>query len=104
MWAEEERDGDRADWAEAALKLSRPFTLTQLERPFFGYSSSQAATAYAQSYVAVRRIVDRYGDRALRKLLVAFASTGSTADAFRAALPVELASFENELRRERDGD
>lgn len=103
MWAEEERDGERTDWAEGALQLHRPFTLAQLERSFVGLSPTQAAAAYAQSYLAVRRIIARYGDRSLQKLLAAFAATDSTADAFREALPIELSSFEDELRRDHDG-
>jgi len=38
-------------------------------------SDRQAVAAYAQSYLAVRHIVTRYGQLPLRKLLTAFAST-----------------------------
>ena len=103
MWAEEEREGEREEWANAALQLQKPFTLAQLESSFMHLSSTQAATAYAQSYLAARRIVARYGDRSLRNLLIAFATTDSTAAAFREALPVELSSFEDELRGEQGG-
>jgi hypothetical protein len=65
-------------------------------------SDRQAVAAYAQSYLAVRHIVTRYGQLPLRKLLTAYASTASTADAFRAVLSIELSTFEDELRFERD--
>lgn len=103
MWAEEERDGDRRDWALGAIQLHQPFKLAELENSFMRLSSVQAAAAYAQSYLAVRHLVARYGERSLQQLLIAFATNSTTADAFRAALPVELSSFEDDLRREQDG-
>ena len=103
MWAEEERDGDRQEWALGAIQLHQPFKLAELENSFVRLSSTQAAAAYAQSYLAVRHLVARYGERSLQKLLIAFASSDTTADAFREALPIELSSFEDDLRREQDG-
>ncbi|MEO8601245.1 MAG: peptidase MA family metallohydrolase [bacterium] len=103
MWAEEDRAGERAEWANAALQLHQPFKLAELESSFTRLSSLQAAAAYAQSYLAVRHIVARYGEHSLQQLLAAFTSSATTADAFRDALPVDLASFENDMRREQDG-
>ena len=102
MWAEDEEDGEREDWAFGAIRLSQAFGLARLERSFLQLSDRQAVAAYAQSYLAVRHIVTRYGQLPLRKLLTAFASTASTADAFRAVLSIELSTFEDELRFERD--
>jgi hypothetical protein len=103
MWAEEERDGDRQEWAEGAVQLHQPYTLSQLESSFVRLSPTEAAAAYAQSYLAVRHLVARYGDRSLQKLLAAFATANTTADAFREALPIELSSFEEDLRRQQGG-
>lgn len=104
MWAEEERDGEREEWALGAIQVSRrPFTLAELEKSFAHLSPQDALGAYAQSYLAVRHLVARYGDRALHKLITAYAGGASSADAFRDALPIELSSFEDDLRREQGG-
>ena len=104
MWAEEARDGEREEWALGAIQVSRrPFTLAELEKSFAHLSPQDALGAYAQSYLAVRHLVARYGDRALQRLITAYASGASSADAFRDALPIELSSFEDDLRREQSG-
>ena len=99
MWAEEDRDGERQDWATATVTLDRNLSLRRLEKSFMNLSSTRAAAAYAYSYLAVRHIVARYGERPLQNLLEALASTSSTEEAFLEALPVDLASFEQELQR-----
>jgi tetratricopeptide (TPR) repeat protein len=103
MWAEEEVDGEREQWALAAMQLHRPFRLADLEKSFGRLSDLQAAAAYGQSYLAVRHILGRYGELPLQKLLTAFATTASTDEAFRQALGIELSSFEDELHFEQGG-
>jgi tetratricopeptide (TPR) repeat protein len=100
MWCEDEQGNGREEWALGASGLDRRFGLVELEMSFMRLSPLQAAAAYAQSYLAVRHIVSRYGELALQKLLEAFASTQSTQDAFREALSIELSTFEEELRLE----
>jgi Flp pilus assembly protein TadD len=103
MWAEDEKDGEREDWALGAINMGQRLNLTQLENSFVGMSGRQAVSAYAQSYLAVRHIVARYGQLPLQKLVRAFAASASTAQAFREALSVELSTFEDELRFDQDG-
>ena len=99
MWAEDDRNGEREEWALGLVQLHPPMRLAQLEKSFGRMSELQAAAAYAQSYLAVQHLVARYGEVRLQRLLAAFATTTSTDEAFRQALSVELASFEDELRR-----
>lgn len=54
---------------------------------------------YAESYLAVRYIVDRYGQDALRKFLRSFGGGGSPEDAARAAFGETFEEFQNRLRR-----
>lgn len=103
MWAEDDRDGERESWALGALELHPPVKLAQLEKSFMRLSAQQAGAAYAQSYLAARHLVARYGDRSLQNLLGAFATSADTAAAFREALPIELSSFEDDLRRQYEG-
>jgi hypothetical protein len=103
MWAEDERDGEREEWALGAIRFDRSFNLAQLERSFGRLSERQALAAYAQSYLAVRHIVARYGPLPLQRLLTAFASNASAAEAFRDALSIELSTFEEELRSDQGG-
>lgn len=103
MWAEEERSGDREEWALAAIQLNPNVKLSNLERSFGNMSPAQAVAAYAQSYLAVSHIVARYGELPLHRLLTAFASADSTDAAFRQALDIELTSLEAELRTAQGG-
>ncbi|MFN8641782.1 MAG: hypothetical protein U0802_09045 [Candidatus Binatia bacterium] len=50
-----------------------------------------------------RHLIARYGARSLHKLTAAYASDASSTDIFRAALPIELTSFEDDLRCEQGG-
>jgi Flp pilus assembly protein TadD len=103
MWAEDDRDGERESWALGILQMQPAPTLARLETSFMRMRPEQAAAAYAQSYLAARHLVARYGDRSLQNLLAAFATSADTAAAFREALPIELSSFEDDLRRQYDG-
>ena len=85
VWAEEWRDGERLDWAETALSQQRPFRFAQLAGTFTSLSAGDAELAYAQSYLAVRALVERYGTQGLIDLLKAL-RTQPLAEAFATAL------------------
>jgi tetratricopeptide (TPR) repeat protein len=99
VWAEEWRDGERLDWAETALSQQRPFRFAQLAGTFTSLSAGDAELAYAQSYLAVRALVERYGTQGLIDLLKAL-RTQPLAEAFATALRDNLALFEQRFLRE----
>ncbi len=104
MWAEETRPGEQEAWALGALQLQRRrMRLSELDGSLARLSPTQAAAAYAQSYLAVHHLVSRFGEHSLQRLLAAFASHPRAEDAFPAALPLELAQLQRELD-ERYGD
>ncbi len=93
VWAEEARDGERRAWAENAVHGQPPLTLEQISGPFMGMPSSQALVAYAESYLAVRELIDRYGARRLARLVEEL-RTQPLAVAFADVYPGTLADFE----------
>lgn len=99
VWAEEWRDGERLAWAEAAMSEQRPFRFGQLSGTFTNLNAGDAERAYAQSYLAVRALVDRYGTSGLTDLLKALHHQ-PLAEAFHAALRDNLALFEQRFLRE----
>lgn len=100
IWAEEERDGDRVEWAERTIAGQPLFHLAELEGAFTRLPADRVHTAYAQSYLAVRALVDRHGARRVRTLLEAI-GRGATFDrAYRDALYGDPAAFEAELIRD----
>lgn len=100
---EEEGEGDRVDWAWQQLADQPLFSLRQLERPFTELPPERVRAAYAESYLAVRSLVDRSGIHRLRQLLASLGSGKSLPVAFDEVLFVEFASFEEELLRQLGG-
>ena len=103
IWAEEERDGDRADWALQAIAGQPLFRLGQLAGPFTALPADRVPVAYAQSYLAVRALVDRHGNRRLRALLEQLGGGVSFERAYRDTLYGDPAAFEEELLRQLTG-
>lgn len=94
MWAEEESDGDRLDWARRRLAGHRLLTLAQLTAPFTGLSPDTAEAAYAQSYLTVWYMLDQYGARRIPDLLDALRREHSFATAFADVYPEDVATLE----------
>jgi propionyl-CoA carboxylase beta chain len=69
IWAEEDEDGDREDWAHGIIAGQRLFTLVELEPTFTRLPAERVQVAYAQSYLAVRLLLAEYGERRLIDLL-----------------------------------
>jgi len=67
--------------------------LTQLEKPFDDLTGNQAALAYAESAVAVRRILDQGGPTAVYNLLSDLGSGLSFDEAFERAALMPYAEF-----------
>lgn len=99
IWAEEESDGDREDWARETIGGQRLFGLAELEPPFTGLPPDRVHVAYAQSYLAVRLIIAEYGERRFLALLRAAGAGKPLPASFEAVLAIRLPSFEAALIR-----
>jgi tetratricopeptide (TPR) repeat protein len=97
IWCEEERDGDREEWAYRALSGQVLFSLHELEGSFTRLPPDRVHVAYAQSYLAIRQLVDRSGGRSMRELLAALGTGVGLNDAFRNVYSRNLAGFESEF-------
>lgn len=104
IWAEESRDGERADWAMQGIAGKRLFHLRDLAGPFTRLPAERVPVAYAQSYLAVRALVDRHGPQRLRALLEQIGAGASFERAYRDTLYGDPAAFEEELLRQLTGD
>ena len=94
MWAEEESDGDRLDWARQRLAGRDLLTLAQMTAPFTALSTDAAETAYAQSYLTVWYMLDQYGARRIPELLDALGKEHDFAAAFAGVYSEDLATLE----------
>jgi tetratricopeptide (TPR) repeat protein len=103
MWAEEEKDGDREPWAHEKIAGQTLFFLDELNGSFTQLPADRVEVAYAQSYLAVRSLVDRYGPRKIPALLSALGRSGNLSDAYAATYPGDLAGFEQQLLRQLAG-
>jgi tetratricopeptide (TPR) repeat protein len=97
IWCEEERDGEREDWAYQTLSNQVLFPLRDLEGSFTALPADRVHVAYAQSYLAVRALVDQSSGRSLRDLLAALGAGKSLDDAFRSVYSRTVAGFESEF-------
>ncbi len=97
IWCEEERDGDREDWAYQTLSGRILFSLRSLEGSFTQLPADRVHIAYAQSYLAVRSLVARSSGRRMRELLTALGDGKSLDEAFRTVYSRNLAGFENDF-------
>ena len=97
MWAEEEQEGDRYSWAENIVSQTGTVPLQRLEQSFARLSSAQAQLAYAQSYLAVRRLVERYGTGRLRQLLTELGRKRRLDEAFFDVYHQDLHRFERDV-------
>jgi tetratricopeptide (TPR) repeat protein len=95
IWCEEDRDGDRADWAYRTLSGEVLFPLRELEGSFTRLPPERVHVAYAQSYLAVRSLVQGSGGRNVHDLLAALGEGKSLDDAFQGVYSRSLAGFES---------
>ncbi|HVN87340.1 MAG TPA: tetratricopeptide repeat protein [Candidatus Binatia bacterium] len=98
VWAEEEQDGQRRAWAEEVVHGAPLFRLQDLVGPLTKLAPAQAQVAYAQSYLAVRELVDRSGARRLREF-VGELRRQSPAAAYASVYAGDLADFEDRWLR-----
>jgi len=103
VWAEETEEGERQAWAEQKIAGQELFTLAQLSGSFMQLPSARAEVAYAQSYLAVRALIDQYGARKIPALLTNVGSNRTLSDAFAATYPGDLAGFEERWLRDLTG-
>ncbi len=94
VWAEETEEGEREAWAKQKIAGQELFTLAQLNSSFVPLPAERAEVAYAQSYLAVRALIDQYGARKIPALLTNIGSNRTLSDAFAATYPGDLAGFE----------
>ncbi len=100
IWAEEQVDGDREDWASETLAGERLFTLTELTQPFTRLPADRVQVAYSQSYLAVRLILEEHGERRLLQLLRATGDGDRLSVAFEEVFSIALSDFETTLVRD----
>jgi tetratricopeptide (TPR) repeat protein len=103
VWAEEVENGDHEAWAKTKIADQELFSLEQLNGSFEELPAERAQVAYAESYLAVRALADRYGSRKLPALLHALSRTHNLADAFAATYPGDLSGFQQQLLRQLAG-
>jgi len=97
IWAEEQEDGERVSWAYDTIAGQRLFHLSELTPPFTQLPADRVQVAYAQSYLAVRQLLDEYGERRLRELLQSAAGSAAFQRSFEQVLSMSLADFESKL-------
>lgn len=97
MWVEEEHDGDRYEWAEDIVSRFGVVPLEALAGSFARMPAAHAQLAYAQSYLAIRHLVDRYGGGRLRQLLTELGYRRSLKDAFFDVYHRELEQFQQDV-------
>src|SRR5262249_24739585 len=103
VWAEETVDGERRAWAEERIADQELFTLSQLNGSFVGLPADRVEVAYAQSYLAVRALLDHYGARKIPAPLSALNRSRNVNDAFDATYPGSFAAFEQQLLHQLTG-
>jgi tetratricopeptide (TPR) repeat protein len=97
VWAEEDLDRDHEGWAEQHVAGKALFPLGQLIGSFTVLPAGRVDVAYAESYLAVRALVDRYGVRKIPKLLNAVHDARSFNEAFESVYPATFAGFERDF-------
>jgi hypothetical protein len=97
IWAEEDEEGERSQWALHTVAGQRLLNLSDLEQPFMRLPEDDVPLAYAQSYLAVRTILDDYGSDGLRRLLATLGEGTKIDAAFESVLAVGLGQFEADL-------
>ncbi len=97
IWCEEDREGEREDWAYRTLANETLFALKDLEGSFTTLPPERVHVAYAQSYLAVRDLVGESGGRSLHELLAALGGGKSLDEAFRTVYSRSMAGFESEF-------
>jgi Flp pilus assembly protein TadD len=97
MWAEDDEDGERDVIEERRLANQELFTLAELRDSFINLPRQRVPVAYAESYLAVRALIDRYGARKIPDLLGALKRSGDVSSAFSEVYPGDLAGFEQRL-------
>jgi tetratricopeptide (TPR) repeat protein len=75
----------------------RLFPLADLEPSFTRLPADRVQVAYAQSYLAVRRILKEYGERRLVQLLRHTGEGNPLGTAFESVLSVQIGDFESAL-------
>ena len=103
VWAEESEEGEREAWAEQKIARQELFTLAQLSNSFVQLPVVRAEVAYAQSYLAVRALIDEYGARKIPVLLGNLGRSRTMSDAFTTTYPGDLADFEERWMRRLTG-
>lgn len=103
IWAEEHADGERLEWAERVVADQELFHLSQLNGPFTDLPRDRVPVAYAQSYLAVRSLLDNEGTHQVRAILNAIGSGMTPTAAFESVISRSLADFEQGLVRSLTG-
>jgi tetratricopeptide (TPR) repeat protein len=93
VWAEENYDDERLPWARQTMAGRQPFPFARLSRPLRSRARDDVNAAYAQSYLTVRAMVDRYGDHDIAELLARLGRGERLSDVFAALYREDLPLF-----------
>jgi tetratricopeptide (TPR) repeat protein len=100
VWAEESEDAERISWAEDRIAGQPLLPLDTLSGSFVGLPQDRVEVAYAESYLAVRVLLDRYGPGSIPTLLQVLGRTNSLQEAFSTVYRADLQGFEQDLLRQ----
>jgi tetratricopeptide (TPR) repeat protein len=103
VWAEETEDGDHDTWALRKIADQGVYPFDELTTSFEELPPDRVEGAYAQSYLAIRSLVDGYGTAKLVRLLEALGQQASFEDAFASIYPGDVAGFQRNLLRRLSG-
>ena len=103
VWAEENEDADHTAWATHRIADNELFALEQLRASFTMLPADRVEVAYAESYLAVRSLIDRYGARKIPVFLAALGRARNVGEAFASVYPGDFPGFEQQLFRQLAG-
>jgi len=103
VWAEEVDEGERVTWAQERIAGRQLFALDQLNASFVSLPGDRVDVAYAQSYLAIRKLVDDYGAHRVGDLLKALNRYGNLNDAFVDVYRENFSKFQQRLLRDLAG-
>jgi len=98
IWMEEQSPGERYPWALAVVRRNGLFDLADLEAPFARLAGPAAEAAYAQSYLTVQHLVEKYDGRRVPRLLDALGEKGDIRAAIESVYPLTFERLQDEVR------
>jgi len=99
MYEEGTSEAERGHFLASALKQDSLIPLVSLNRSFLGLEEDEAQLAYAESFSAMKYLVDTYGLVKVREILELLATNSSIDFALRSTINLDYSQFEDEWRQ-----